>query len=223
VTVRVVLADDQTLVRAGFRSLLERAEDIEVVAEAADGAEAVELVRSHRVDVVLMDVRMPVMDGLDATRRIVGDPRLGHVRVVILTTFDTDEYIFAALRIGASGFLAKNVVPDELRRAVRVVAAGEALLSPGATRRVIAEFAAGGLGRAPDTERLAVLTEREREVVGLVAAGLDNREIGQRLLMSPHTAKTHVSRAITKLGVRDRVQLAVLAYETGLVRPGASG
>ncbi|HEY8471523.1 MAG TPA: response regulator transcription factor [Natronosporangium sp.] len=220
--IRVLLADDQTLVRAGFRSLLERAPDIEVVAEAADGAEAVEQVRRRRVDVVLMDIRMPKVDGLAATRRIVGDPRLRDVRVIILTTFDIDEYVFEALQIGASGFLAKDVEPDELRRAVRVVAAGEALLSPGVTRRVIAEFAARG-GRPNDhADRLAVLTDREREVVRLVAAGLDNGEIGQRLHMSPFTAKTHVSRAITKLGLRDRVQLVVLAYESGLVTPGES-
>ncbi|MQA83700.1 MAG: response regulator [Streptosporangiales bacterium] len=217
--IRVLLADDQTLVRAGFRSLLERAEDIEVVAEAADGAEALEEVRSRRVDVALMDIRMPTMDGLEATRHIVGDPRFGHVRVIILTTFDIDEYVFEALRIGASGFLAKDVEPEELRRAVRVVAAGEALLSPGVTRRVIAEFTARGVRPREHAERLDALTEREREVVKLVAAGLDNREIGQRLFMSPLTAKTHVSRAIAKLGVRDRVQLVVLAYQTGLVTP----
>jgi DNA-binding NarL/FixJ family response regulator len=221
--IRVLLADDQTLVRAGFRSLLERAPDIEVVAEAADGAAAVEQVRSRRVDVALMDIRMPTMDGLAATRQIVGDPRLGHVRVIILTTFDIDEYVFEALQIGASGFLAKDVEPDELRRAVRVVAAGEALLSPGVTRRVIAEFAARGARPSEHAERLAALTGREREVLTLVAAGLDNREIGERLYMSPFTAKTHVSRAVSKLGVRDRVQLVVLAYECGLVAPGGSG
>lgn len=219
--IRVVLADDQTLVRAGFRSLLERAGDIEVVAEAADGAEALAVVRSRPVDVVLMDIRMPTMDGLEATARIVGDAALGHVRVVILTTFDIDEYVFEALRMGASGFLAKDVEPDELRRAVRVVAAGEALLSPGVTRRVIANFAARHRRADPEyARRLATLTDREREVVILVAHGLDNREIGERLFMSPLTAKTHVSRAITKLGVRDRVQLVVFAYQSGLVTPG---
>jgi DNA-binding NarL/FixJ family response regulator len=222
-SVRVLLADDQTLVRAGFRSLLERSDDIEVAAEAADGAQAVELARSHRVDVVLMDVRMPGVDGLEATRRIVGDAGLGHVKVIILTTFELDEYVFEALRIGASGFLTKDVEPDDLRRAVRVVAAGDALLSPGATRRVIAEFAAQRARPSDHGQRLAVLTEREREVLTLVAAGLDNREIAERLFLSPLTAKTHVSRAITKLGVRDRVQLVVLAYETGLVTPGAAG
>jgi DNA-binding NarL/FixJ family response regulator len=220
--IRVLLADDQTLVRAGFRSLLERAPDIEVVAEAADGAAAVAQVRSRRVDVVLMDIRMPTMDGLAATRQIVGDPHLSQVRVVILTTFDIDEYVFEALQIGASGFLAKDVEPEELRRAVRVVAAGEALLSPGVTRRVIAEFAARGGRPSAYAQRLATLTDREREVVGLVAAGLDNAGIGRRLHMSPFTAKTHVSRAITKLGVRDRVQLVVLAYESGLVAPSGT-
>lgn len=219
-TIRVLLADDQTLVRAGFRSLLERAEDIEVAGEAADGAEALEIVRSRRVDVVLMDIRMPTLDGLEATRRIVGDPRLERVRVVILTTFDIDEYIFEALRAGASGFLAKDVDPDELRRAVRVVAGGEALLSPSVTRRLIADYASRATPQSQDASRLDALTEREREVVRLVAAGLDNREIGQRLFMSPLTAKTHISRAIMKAGVRDRVQLVVLAYETGLVTPG---
>lgn len=219
-SIRVLLTDDQTLVRAGFRSLLERAEDIQVVGEAADGAEALEIVRSHRVDVVLMDIRMPTMDGLEATRRIVADPRFQHVRVVILTTFDIDEYIFEALRAGASGFLAKDVEPDELRRAVRVVAAGEALLSPSVTRRLIADYASRAPRPSQEARRLDALTEREREVVKLVAAGLDNGEIGGRLFMSPLTAKTHVSRAITKLDVRDRVQLVVLAYETGLVAPG---
>lgn len=222
-TVRVLLADDQTLVRAGFRSLLERAPDIAVAGEAADGAETLDILRSRRVDVVLMDIRMPTLDGLEATRRVVADPRLGSVRVVILTTFDIDEYIFEALRAGASGFLAKDVEPDELRRAVRVAAGGEALLSPSVTRRLIAEYAVRAPRPSRDAGRLDALTEREREVVRLAAAGLDNKEIGQRLYMSPLTAKTHVSRAITKLGVRDRVQLVVLAYETGLVAPGEHG
>lgn len=219
-TTRVLLVDDQTLVRAGFRSLLERADDIEVVGEAADGSQAIEMVRSHRVDVILMDIRMPGMDGLEATRRITGDPRLGDIRVIILTTFDLDEYVFEALRIGASGFLAKDVEPDELRRAVRVVAAGEALLSPSVTRRVIAEYATRSPRPEVYRDRLVVLTSREREVVQLVAGGLGNQEIAERLQMSALTAKTHVSRAITKLGLRDRVQLVVLAYESGLATPG---
>jgi DNA-binding NarL/FixJ family response regulator len=219
-TIRVLLVDDQTLVRAGFRSLLERADDIEVVGEAADGNAAIEMVRSHRVDVVLMDIRMPGMDGLEATRRITSDARLGDVRVIILTTFDLDEYVFAALRIGASGFLAKDVDPEELRRAVRVVAAGEALLSPSVTRRVIAEYATRSPRPEAYRDRLAALTSREREVMTLVASGLGNQEIAERLQMSALTAKTHVSRAITKLGLRDRVQLVVLAYESGLATPG---
>ena len=219
-TVRVLLADDQTLVRAGFRSLLERAGDIEVAAEAADGAQAVELARSARAEVVQMDVRMPVLDGIEATRRIAADPALAGVKVVVLTTYELDEYVFDALRAGACGFLTKDVEPDELRRAVRVAAAGDALLSPGATRRVVAEFAARTATPGDHGERLAALTGREREVLTLVAAGLDNREIAERLFLSPLTAKTHVSRIITKLGVRDRAQLVVLAYETGLVTPG---
>lgn len=218
--VRTLIADDQDLVRAGFRSLLERSPDIEVVGEAGDGLRAVELAVRECPDVVLMDIRMPGIDGLEATRRIVGDPRLPDVRVLILTTFELDEYIFEALRIGASGFLAKTVAPDELRHAVRVAAAGEALLTPSVTRRVIGHFAhpdnTPGLDRSP----LEVLTEREREVLALVARGLSNAEIAERLYMSPLTAKTHVTRMIAKLGVRDRVQLVVLAYETGLARPG---
>jgi DNA-binding NarL/FixJ family response regulator len=219
--IRVLLADDQNLVRAGFRVLLERGDDIEVVGEAADGAEAVDRARAARPDVVLMDIRMPVLDGLEATRRIAADELLTGVRVVVLTTFELDDYVFEALRAGASGFLLKDIDPDDLRQAVRVVAAGNALLSPSVTRRLITEFATRP-ARASDPARLAALTEREREVLGLVAGGLSNDEIGRRLFMSPATAKTHVSRAMAKLGVRDRAQLVVLAYETGLVTPGQS-
>jgi DNA-binding NarL/FixJ family response regulator len=217
--VKVLLVDDQTLVRAGFQVLLERGEGIEVVGEAADGAEAIEMVRRTRPDVVLMDIRMPVLDGLEATRRIVSDERLAGVRVVMLTTYELDEYVFEALRAGASGFLLKDIDPADLRQAVRVVAAGDALLSPSVTRRLIAEFAATAARRRADPERLAPLTDREREVMALVAGGLSNGEIAQRLFMSPATAKTHVSRAMAKLGARDRAQLVVLAYETGLVSP----
>ena len=218
--IRVLLADDQMLVRAGFRVLLERAEDIEVVGEAADGAEAVALARRHRPDVALMDIRMPVMDGLEATRGIVSEERLAGVKVVVLTTFELDEYVFEAIRSGASGFLIKDIDPDDLREAVRVVARGDALLSPSVTRRLISEFAAQADRRPVAPERLDVLTEREREVMAVVAEGLGNDEIGRRLFMSPATAKTHVSRAMMKLGVHDRAQLVVLAYETGLVTPG---
>ena len=217
--VKVLLVDDQTLVRAGFRVLLERGEGIEVVGEAADGAEAIEAVRRSRPDVVLMDIRMPVLDGLEATRRIVTDERLAGVRVVMLTTYELDEYVFEALRSGASGFLLKDIDPADLRQAVRVVAGGDALLSPSVTRRLIAEFAARAAPKRADPERLAPLTGREREVMVLVAGGLSNGEIARQLFMSPATAKTHVSRAMAKLGARDRAQLVVLAYETGLVGP----
>jgi len=220
--VRVLLADDQNLVRAGFRVLLERSDDIEVVGEAADGAEAVDAARVVRPDVVLMDIRMPVLDGLEATRRIVADELLAGVRVVVLTTFELDEYVFEALRAGASGFLLKDIDPDDLRQAVRVVAGGDALLSPSVTRRLITEFATRPARPTNDPARLAALTEREREVLALVAGGLSNQEIGQRLFMSPATAKTHVSRAMAKLGAHDRAQLVVAAYETGLVAPGQS-
>jgi DNA-binding NarL/FixJ family response regulator len=220
VTIRVVLADDQTLVRAGFRVLLEHSDDIEVVAEAADGSDALFQVRKHVPDVVLMDLRMPVMDGLEATRRIVEDQRLSDVKVVALTTFDLDEYVFESLRVGASGFLLKDIEPDELRQAVRVIAAGEALLSPSVTRRLISEYAERLATPPLDASPLDVLTDREREVLTLVGAGLTNDDIAERLYMSPATAKTHVSRTMTKLGVHDRAQLVVLAYETGLVSPG---
>ncbi|MFH9742278.1 response regulator [Streptomyces roseolus] len=221
--IRVVLADDQTLVRAGFRSILSDEDDIEVAGEAGDGAAAVALAAELRPDVVLMDIRMPVLDGLEATRRITADPRLDGVKVVILTTFDEDEHVYGALRGGASGFLVKDTEPMELLHAVRVVARGDALIAPAVTRRLIAEFAgrAGPSGRRPDpAPRLDVLTDREREVLGLVGAGLSNDEIAGRLVLSPATAKTHVSRTMTKLGVRDRAQLVVLAYESGMITPG---
>ncbi|MBB2941395.1 DNA-binding NarL/FixJ family response regulator [Actinoplanes lutulentus] len=221
--ISVVLADDQALVRAGFRALLDAEPDITVVGEAADGLQAVSLVRETRADIVLMDIRMPGVDGLEATRRIAADPELAGTKVVILTTFELDEYVFEALRTGASGFLVKDTEPVELLRAVRVVAAGEALLSPSVTRRVIGEFAAGPAvrGRAPEPSRqLEQLTDREREVMVLVAEGLSNDEIAGRLIISPATAKTHVSRTMIKLSARDRTQLVVLAYEAGLIRPG---
>ncbi|GIH16366.1 DNA-binding response regulator [Rugosimonospora africana] len=218
-TVRVLLADDETLVRAGFRVLLERAPDIEVVAEASDGDEAIALTRAHRPDVVLMDVRMPGTDGLTATRRILGDGRLPGVRVVVLTTFELDEYVYGALQAGASGFLLKDLTPDELRHAVRVVAAGEALLAPAVTRRLIAAFTAPtGPADEPPPPGLDTLTVREREVVALIADGLSTMEIADRLRMSPATAKTHTNRAMTKLGARDRAQLVVFAYRWRLAR-----
>jgi DNA-binding NarL/FixJ family response regulator len=218
----VVLADDQALVRAGFRALLDAQEDIDVVGEAEDGEEAIRLAKSLVPDVVLMDIRMPGLDGLAATRAIAADDRLSPVRIVILTTFELDEYVFEALRAGASGFLVKDTEPVELIRAVRAVAAGEALLSPSVTRRLIAEFAirAKEPARAPGLDHL---TDREREVMALVAEGLTNDEIAERLFMSPATAKTHVSRAMIKLNARDRAQLVVFAYESGLVRPGWAG
>jgi DNA-binding NarL/FixJ family response regulator len=223
--IKVLLADDQALVRAGFRALLDPEPDITVVGEAGDGAAAVRLAQGTRPDVVLMDIRMPGVDGLEATRRIAADPALGATRIVILTTFDLDEYVFEALRVGASGFLVKDTEPVELLRGIRAVASGDALLSPGVTRRLIAEFVqpAGLAGRsrgpAPPKE-LDALTDREREVMALVGAGLSNEEIAARLYVSPATAKTHVSRAMVKLGARDRAQLVVFAYEAGLVRPG---
>ncbi|PKK16307.1 response regulator transcription factor [Thermomonospora sp. CIF 1] len=217
--IRVLLADDQRLVRAGFRSILADEDDIAVVGEAGDGEQTVEACRRLRPDVVLMDIRMPGMDGLEATRRITADPRLENVRVVILTTFDLDDYVYAALRGGACGFLVKDTEPQELIRAVRVAARGDALISPSVTRRLIAEFAGRVKAPAPDP-RLNALTEREREVMRLVAAGLSNDEIAGRLVLSPATAKTHVSRIMSKLGVRDRSQLVVLAYESGMVSPG---
>jgi DNA-binding NarL/FixJ family response regulator len=217
--IRVALADDQALIRAGFRSLLESEPDLTVVGEAATGEQAVEVARRERPDVLLMDIRMPGGDGLEATRRIVADPVLAGCHVVVVTTFELDEYVAEAVRSGASGFLVKDTEPADLIRAVRVAAAGDALLSPGPTRRLL-ERAAVGL-RAPEhAERLEALTDREREVLAQVAHGLTNDEIAHRLFLSPLTAKTHVSRILTKLGARDRAQLVVIAYETGLVRPG---
>jgi DNA-binding NarL/FixJ family response regulator/signal transduction histidine kinase len=220
VTVRVLLADDQALVRAGFRSLLRRDREIEVVGEAGTGDEAVRAARELRPDVVLMDIRMPGLDGIAATARIVGDADLVGCRVVILTTFETDEHVFGALRAGASGFLTKEIEPEDLRRAVRAVAAGDALLSPSVTRRVIEQFAHRPVATTGPDPRLALLTARESEVVRLIATGLSNVEIARRLVISPLTAKTHVTRAITKLGLRDRVQLVIFAYESGMIRPG---
>ena len=220
-SIRVVVADDQALVRAGFRLLVDSASDLEVVGEAIDGAQAVELARRERPEVVLMDIRMPQLDGLEATRQITTDELLAGVRILILTTFDLDEYVYQALRVGASGFLLKDTPPADLLAAIRVVAAGDALLAPGITRRLIAEFA-----RRPDPTRVApavlqALTDRERVVLGLVAHGLSNSEIAERLVVSPATSKTYVSRLLAKLGARDRAQLVAIAYESGLVTPGS--
>ena len=217
--IRVLLADDQHLVRAGFHALLDAEPDIDVVAEASTGREAVEQAKATRPDVVLMDIRMPDGDGLWATEQIVGDPALASTHIVIVTTFELDEYVAQAIRAGASGFLVKDTEPVDLIRAVRVAAAGEALLSPGVTKRLL-ERVAGGLKPAPETTALDVLTDREREVLALVGRGLTNAEIGAELFLSPLTAKTHVSRIMTKLDARDRVHLVVVAYETGLVQAG---
>ena len=217
--ISVLLADDQALVRAGFRALLDSAPDIHVVAEVSDGQEAVRAVRRDRPDVVLMDVRMPGTDGLTATGQIMADPALGRTKVIILTTFDLDEYIFDALRAGASGFLVKDTEPRDLIQAVRVVHEGEALLSPGITRRLIADYARRPASAPAPSTRLNGLTDREREVLALVGAGMSNAEIAAHLVVSPATAKTHVSRTMVKLDVRDRAQLVVLAYETALVVP----
>ncbi|MEU5878339.1 response regulator transcription factor [Spirillospora sp. NPDC047279] len=225
--IRVVLADDQSLVRAGFKVLLEAAADIEVVGEAGNGGVAVAMARRHLPDVVLMDLRMPEIDGLTATRRITGDPELGAVRVVVLTTYAEDDNVFKALSAGASGFLVKDIEPEDLHQAVRVVAGGDSLLAPAVTRAVIeaalrrdAGRPAAGTAGPAGAARLAALTSREREVVRLVGRGLSNDEIAGQLVVSPLTAKTHVSRAMSKLGARDRAQLVVLAYESGLVTPG---
>ena len=219
-TIRVLVADDQALVRAGFVALLDAQEGIEVIGEADTGTRALATARELRPDVVLMDIRMPEMDGLAATREIAADAALAEVRVVVLTTFELDEYVFEAMRAGASGFLVKHTEPVDLVRAVRVVAEGDALLSPSVTRRLVSEFAARTKRPARPAADLSELTSREREVMTLVAEGLTNAEIGARLFMSPATARTHVSRILTKLGARDRTQLVVLAYESGLVRPG---
>jgi DNA-binding NarL/FixJ family response regulator len=218
--IRVLVADDQALVRAGFRVLLDSAADIEVVGEASNGAEAVDLAKRTVPDVVLMDIRMPVMNGIEAARAIGSMPETTPVRILVLTTFDLDEYVFEALRAGASGFLLKDTDPEDLLNAVRVIARGDALLSPSITRMLIAEFA-----RQPDPKRsappnLSSLTEREREVLGLIARGMTNDEIADYLVVSPATAKTHVSRILGKLDARDRAQLVVIAYESGLVSPG---
>jgi DNA-binding NarL/FixJ family response regulator len=218
--VKVLLADDQALVRAGFKVLLDVEEDVTVVGEAADGADAVEQVRRHRPDVVLMDIRMPVLDGLEATRQIAATRGLERVRVLILTTYDTDAYVFEALQAGASGFLLKDCGPAELLHAIRVVAAGEALLAPRITRRLIAQFTAARAAHQASEDRLAQLTQREREVLALVGRGLNNHEIAEQLVISKATARTHVSRVIGKLGVRDRAQLFVVAHPTGLVSSG---
>jgi DNA-binding NarL/FixJ family response regulator len=222
--IRVLLADDQALVRAGFRFLIESEDGFEVVGEAANGAEAVDLAVANQPDVVLMDIRMPDVDGIEATRRIAADPRTGATRVLVLTTFDRDEYVFQALRAGASGFLLKDAQPTELLNAIRVIAAGEALLAPSVTRTVIAQFA-----RKPEPSTtvndaaLVFLTDREREVLTLIGRGLSNGEIGETLIIGGATTKTHVSRILSKLGARDRAQLVVIAYEAGLVTPGVDG
>ena len=216
--IRVAIADDQQLIRAGFRALLDAEPDMEVVGDAASGEEAVRVAREHRPDVFLMDIRMPGRDGLWATREIVADAALGDIHVVVVTTFELDEYVTEAILSGASGFLVKDSEPSELIRAVRVAASGDALLSPGVTRRLLARVADGV--RAPAGAELGMLTDREREVLVLIGQGLTNDEIAQRLFLSPLTAKTHVSRMMGKLGARDRVQLVVLAYDSGLVKPG---
>jgi len=218
---RVLIADDQAAVRAGFAALVAADEEMEVAAEAANGREAVDLTRRVFPNVVLMDIRMPVLDGLEATRIICDDPTLADTRVLVLTTFDLDEYVYGALRAGASGFMLKDAGPGELLQAIRIVAGGEALLAPSVTRRLIAEFAARPDPQAPP-DQLMELTEREHEVLRLVAAGLSNADIARRLVISPLTAKTHVARILAKLDCHDRAQLVTLAYETGFVTPGST-
>jgi DNA-binding NarL/FixJ family response regulator len=220
VTIRVAIADDQPLVRAGFTTMVSYADDLVLVGEAESGADAVAVAKRVRPDVFLMDIRMPGFDGLDATRRITGDPELAGVRIIMLTTFDLDDYVYEALRSGASGFLLKDARPEDILTAVRVVAAGEALLAPSVTRRLIERFAAQPSPAARPPSALAQLTERESEVFALVAQGMSNAEIANRLYISLFTAKTHVSRILTKLNARDRAQLVMHAYETGLVTPG---
>ena len=224
-SIRVVIADDQALIRVGFRSLIDSAPDMSVVGEAANGQEAVDLVRDTRADVVVMDIRMPELDGLGATRLICADEDLAGVRVLILTTFELDEYVLEAVEAGASGFLGKSVDPEELVQAIRTLAAGDALLSPKATRTLISRYARPAAAESPgavDSTLLPELTEREREVVALAAHGLTNDEIAERLFVSPLTAKTHVNRAMMKVGARDRAQLVVAAYQSGLIRPGSA-
>jgi DNA-binding NarL/FixJ family response regulator len=218
--IRVLVADDQALVRGGFRVLVDSSADLEVVGEASDGAQALSLVRDLKPDVVLMDIRMPVKDGIEATRAIASDPKTAATRVLILTTFDLDEYVYEALRAGASGFLLKDTEPEALLDAIRVVASGDALLAPSVTRRLIAEFAHRPSPAKANIAQLEVLTDREREVLSLVARGLSNGEIATELFISPATAKTHVSRVMMKLSARDRAQLVAIAYESGLVTPG---
>ena len=217
--IRVLLADDQALIRAGFRVLLDSAQDIEVIGEAEDGAQAVELAHRRQADVVLMDIRMPGVDGLEATRRIEADERLAGVKVLILTTYESDEYVYKALQAGASGFLVKDTEPAELLHAIRVIADGDALLSPRITRRLISDIAARRAPRSRPDPALSELTEREREIMTLVAHGLSNADIAAQLYLSPLTVKTHVSRAMLKLHARDRAQLVVIAYQSGLVSP----
>lgn len=219
--IRLLIADDQALVRAGFRSILDSDPQLEVTGEAATGREAVAAAKELEPDIVLMDIRMPDLDGIEATRSITSDPDLANTKVIVVTTFELDEYVFGSLRAGASGFLLKDVEPDDLIQAVKIVHAGDALLAPSVTRRLVAEF----VNRTPEprtTQDLDILTDREKEVVALVAGGLTNQEIADRLFISTNTAKTHVSRAMVKLGVHDRAQLVVLAYQSGLVVPEES-
>ncbi|MGH9280936.1 MAG: response regulator [Acidimicrobiales bacterium] len=217
---RVAIVDDQPLIRTGLRTLIDHAADLELAGEAENGEQAVDLARRQRPDIVLMDIRMPVLDGIEATRQITADPALAHVRVVVLTTFDADDYVYAAIRAGASAFLLKDAPPEDVLDAIRVVARGDALLAPSVTRRLIADLASRPDADRPAPPQLDMLTERELEVLAWVGRGLSNAEIGEQLYMSPATAKTHVSHVMTKLYARDRAQLVVIAYESGLIRPG---